>query len=130
MFPGLNPRKMQQMMKQLGIQQVDIPATEVIIRGAVIKGEEKDLVIRNPSVAKVNMMGQETFQITGEVEEREREEERGAAKEEISEEDISEEDIKTVMEQAGVDRKTAERALEESQGDLAEAILKVQKSKT
>ncbi len=120
MFPGLNPRKMQQMMKQLGIQQVDIPATEVIIRGA-----EKDLVIRHPSVAKVNMMGQETFQITGEVEERSREEERGAAKEEISEEDI-----KTVMEQAGVDRKTAERALEESEGDLAEAIVKVKKSKT
>ncbi len=123
MFPGLNPRKMQQMMKQLGIQQVDIPATEVIIRG-----EEKDLVIRNPSVAKVNMMGQETFQITGEVEERAREEERGAAKEEISEEDISEDDIKTVMEQAGVDRKTAERALAETQGDLAEAIVKVKKS--
>lgn len=115
MFPGLNPRKMQQMMKQLGIQQVDIPATEVIIRG-----EEKDLVIRNPSVAKVNMMGQETFQITGEVEERAREEKRGAAKEEISGEDI-----KTVMEQAGVDAKRAREALEEVEGDLAEAIMKL-----
>ena len=62
MLPGLNPRKMQQMMKQLGIQQVDIPAIEVII-----KTEEKDIIITNPSVAKVNMMGQETFQIAGEI---------------------------------------------------------------
>ena len=101
---------MQQMMKQLGIQQVDIPATEVII-----KTEEKDIIITNPSVAKVNMMGQETFQVSGEIHERE----HSVVPE------ISEEDIKTVMEQAGVDQKTALKAIEEAEGDLAEAILKL-----
>ena len=108
----MNPRKMQQMMKQLGIQQVDIPATEVII-----KSEGKDIIIRNPAVAKVNMMGQETFQISGEIEERE----HAAVPE------ISDEDIKTVMEQAGVDRKAAQQALEEAEGDLAEAIVRLTK---
>jgi len=108
MFPGLNPRKMQQAMKQLGIQQVDIPATEVIIRTA-----EKEIIIRNPSVAKVNMMGQESFQISGNIEERPAIE-------------ISEEDIKTVMEQTKTDRATAWKAIHEAQGDLAEAILKLQ----
>ena len=58
----MNPRKMQQMMKQLGIQQVEIPATEVII-----KTKDKTITITNPSVSKVNMMGQENFQISGEV---------------------------------------------------------------
>lgn len=108
MLPGLNPRKMQQMMKQLGIQQVDIPATEVVIKTA-----EKEIIITSPSVAKVNMMGQETFQISGDVHERKK----------ITAPDISPEDIRTVMEKAGVDETAARKALEEHQGDLAEAIL-------
>ena len=104
----MNPRKMQQMMKQLGIQQVEIPATEVII-----KTKDKTIVITNPSVSKVNMMGQENFQISGDVHE-----------EQVSTvPDISEEDIKTVMEQTGTDRNTARKAIEKAEGDLAEAIL-------
>ncbi|MEK6968954.1 MAG: nascent polypeptide-associated complex protein [Nanoarchaeota archaeon] len=112
MFPGINPRKMQQMMKQMGIQQVEIPATEVII-----KTETKEIRIINPSVSKVNMMGQETFQISGEIQEQE----LSTAPE------ISAEDIKTVMEQAEVDEKTARAAIEEANGDLAEAIISLQK---
>ena len=41
MLPGMNPRKMQAMMKQLGIKQVDVPAIEVII-----KTEEKEIIIK------------------------------------------------------------------------------------
>ena len=103
---------MQQMMKQLGIQQVDIPATEVII-----KTENKEIIITHPSVAKVNMMGQETFQISGEVEEREL----------STTPQISSEDIKMVMEQTGVDQATALKAIEEAEGDLADAILHLQR---
>ncbi len=112
MFPGINPRKMQQMMKQMGIQQVEIPATEVII-----KTETKEIHIVNPSVSKVNAMGQETFQISGEIQEHE----LSTAPE------ISAEDVKTVMEQAEVDEKTARAAIEEANGDLAEAIISLQK---
>ena len=108
MFPGMNPRKMQQMMKRMGIQQVDIPATEVIIRT-----EDKEIVITEPSVAKVNMMGQETFQISGNIHE----------KEASSEPEISEDDVKTVVEQANVSEEEAKKALEESNGDIAAAIL-------
>lgn len=110
MLPGMNPRKMQQMMRQLGIQQVDLPATEVLIRL-----EGKEIIIRNPSVAKVNMMGQETFQISGNVEER------------SLQPDISLEDIRTVMEQTGADASAAKLALQETQGDLAAAILQLKK---
>lgn len=108
MFPGINPRKVQQMMKQMGIQQVEISASEVIIRG-----EDKDLIITNPSVSKVNIMGQETFQISGDV----YEQERSASSE------ISSEDVKTVMEQANVGKEKAKAALEEHDGDLAETIM-------
>lgn len=112
MFPGMNPRKMQQMMKKMGMQQEEIPASEVII-----KTEDKEIVITEPSVSKINMMGQETFQISGEIHEREKE---TAA-------EISEEDVKTVVEQAGCSKEEAKKALEESSGDIAEAILKLKK---
>ena len=103
-----NQRQMQQAMKRMGIAQVDIPAKEVIIRT-----EEKDIIISDPQVAKVNMMGQMTFQISGTVTERS-----------ISAEpDISEDDIKTVMEQADVNKEVAEKAIKSAKGDLAEAIL-------
>ena len=103
---------MQQMMKQLGIQQVEIPAIEVIIRT-----DKKNIIISNPSVAKVNMMGQENFQISGDV----HEEELSSVPE------ISEEDVGTVMEQAGVDKNTARKAIEEADGNLAEAIINLKK---
>ena len=111
-MPGMNPRKMQQMMKQMGIQQVDIPATEVIIKTA-----DKEIIITNPSVAKVNMMGQENFQISGNVEEREL----------STAPDISEDDVKTVMEQANVSEEQAKAAIEGAEGDLAEAIMSFNK---
>jgi len=102
----MNPKKMQQMMKKMGIQQTDIPATMV-----VIKTPEKDIIITEPNVQKVNMMGQETFQITGIVHEKTKEPE------------ISEDDIRAVMEQTGVAEHIAKRALETAQGDIAKAIL-------
>ncbi len=109
---NINPRQMQSMMKKLGIQQVDIPANEVII-----KQDDKEIVILNPNVVKVNMMGQETFQITGEIHERE----LSKAPE------ITEEDIETVANQANVSKEDALEALKQTDGDIAEAILKSKK---
>jgi len=113
MYPGINPRQMRQAMKKMGVQQEDLEAKEVII-----KLDNKELVFSNPSVAKVNMMGQESFQVVGEYEERELHEKS----EEI---EISEDDIKTVMEQTDVSEESARKALEETNGDIAEAILKL-----
>ena len=109
MLPGLNPREMQKAMKRLGIRQEEIEAQEVII-----KTQDKDLVIKNPHVSKVNMMGQETLQISGDIIEVEK-----AA-------EISEDDILTVMDQANCTKEQALGALEQSNGNIAEAILKLQ----
>ncbi len=108
MFPGLNPKDLQKAMKKLGIQQEEIEATEVII-----KTPAKDLIIRNPQVSKVNAMGQETFQITGTIEE-------------IASMSFSEEDVKTVAEQAKVSTEAARAALEKNHGDLAKSIIELQ----
>jgi nascent polypeptide-associated complex subunit alpha len=111
MLPGVNPRQMRQMMKQMGIQQQDI---DDAIRVEIIC-ESRKIVIEPAQVAAVNMMGQKTWQVSGES----REESLDAKPE------ISDEDVKTVAEQAGVSEKEAKRAIEEADGDLAAAILKL-----
>jgi nascent polypeptide-associated complex subunit alpha len=112
MLPGMNPRQMQQAMKKLGINQQDIDAIAVVIRT-----KKEDIIIRNPSVQKVNMAGTVSYQISGE-------EEIRPVEEEI---EISEGDVETVMDQAKVSKEQAKQALIQSKGDLAEAILSLQK---
>lgn len=107
---GLNPRDIEKAMRRMGIQQQDIEATEVII-----KTPTKQLVIKNPHVAKVNAMGQESFQISGVVEER--------SVNVVP--DITEDDIKTVMEQTGCDKTTAEATLQKNKGDIAQTIIEL-----
>ncbi len=108
MIPGVDPRQLKTMMKQLGMQQVDIDADQVII-----KSGDKTLVFNKPTVHKVTMQGQTTFQITG-----------SYSQEEVQVEvSISEDDIKTVAEQANVSDEKAKEALEKTNGDIAEAIV-------
>ena len=110
MFPGMNPRDVQKAMKRLGIKQEEIDAEEVVIKTA-----DKDLVIKNPHVTKVNMMGQDSLQVVGEITE------VGKSNSEINEDDIA-----TVIEQTNCTKEDALKALQESSGNLAEAILKLQ----
>jgi nascent polypeptide-associated complex subunit alpha len=109
MLPGLNPRDLQKAMKKMGIKQEEIPAEEVII-----KCPDKDIIVKNPNVVRVNAMGQDSLQITGEIIEQE------------AEASISEEDIKTVAQQANVSEDKAKAALESNDNDLAKAILELQ----
>ena len=102
---NLNPKKMQEAMKQMGISQENIDASKVIIE----KKDGEKIIINNPAVAKIKVQGQESFQISGEV------------SEEVS---ISEQDIKTVMEKTGHNEEESKRALEKTQ-DLAGAILEL-----
>ena len=113
MLPGMNPRDMQKAMKKLGMKQEDVDAVAVVIRT-----KTKDIIIRNPSVQKVDMMGQISYQVSGDEEVRHLEDE---------EPEISEEDVKTVMEQANVSKEVALKALKDSKGDLAAAIISLQK---
>ena len=112
MIPGMTPREMQKVMKRLGIKQEEIGAELVIIKTA-----DKDLVIKNPQVSRVNMMGQETFQIVGDITEVDNKEDKA---------EINEDDIATVMDQTNCTKEEALEALQHSNGNLAEAILKLQ----
>ena len=108
---GLDPRKLQQMMEQMGIEVDEIDATEVLIRTA--DGEE--LVFDAPEVTQMDAQGQRTYQIVGDPETRE-------ASSEPAEPEIPADDIELVASQAGVDQDQAREALEATDGDLAAAI--------
>ena len=114
MIPGMNKKQMKQMerqMKKMGMKMEDLDGVlEVIIRF-----DEKELIIDNPSVSLMNVMGQETYQIDGKAREVELEYEI----------EIPEEDIEMVANSAGVSKDDAKAALEECKGDLAEAIMKL-----
>lgn len=103
MLGGVDPKKMQAMMKQMGIKQEEIDALRVII-----EKEDGRIVIENPAVTKIVMQGQESWQVVGEAR--------------VEEEGISQEDINLVMEKTGKSEEEAKAALEKT-GDIAEAIL-------
>jgi nascent polypeptide-associated complex subunit alpha len=103
-----SPKQIEKAMKRMGMQATPIEAEEVII-----KTPGKDIVITDPQVTSINMMGQQTFQIAGQVEEKPHER-------------FSNEDVQMVMEKAGVEEVEARRALEE-EGDIASAIIKLKK---
>ena len=107
MLGGLDPKKMQGLMKQMGIRQEGVEAERVIIESG-----EKRIIIEPANVVKMTMQGQESWQITGE------------AREETKEEGISEDDVKLVMEKTGKSEKEVRKVLEETK-DIAEAILKL-----
>ena len=113
MFPGMggrngmNPKKMQGMMKQLGIEMKDIENAEQVI----IKTTDGDIIIDNPSVSIMTAQGVDTYQINGNV------------RKEPKKLEILEEDVRLVCEQTGASEEAAKKALEEKNGDLAEAIL-------
>jgi len=93
----------------MGLNMTPLEVDEVIL-----KTKEKEITIQDPEVAVLEVQGQKIFQITGgEISERERERK-------IS---IPEEDVQLVAQQTGVSLERARAALEQTDGNLAQAIL-------
>jgi len=105
---GMDPRKMKMMMKQLGIKNEELNVKKVIF-----ELEDKKLIIDDPQVSAIDMQGQKTYTVIGN------------AREEAGE--IPKEDIKMVAEQTSVSEEESKKALEENDGDIAEAINKLKK---
>ena len=105
---GIDPKQMGKLMQQMGIKSEELAATRVII-----EREGSRIVIDEPQITKISMKGESTYQVSGKVRE---------------ETAISQEDVKMVAEQAKVSEEQAKKALEDSGGDIAEAILKLEKN--
>ena len=111
---GLDPNKMQQMMKQMGIDIQDIDAEEVIIRTP-----DEELVFTDAEVQRMDAQGQQTYNVVGTPETRE----RGAGEStDDSDGGIPQEDIEMVVTATGVSEDEAREALEATGGMPADAI--------
>jgi nascent polypeptide-associated complex subunit alpha len=111
---GINPREAKRMMQRMGMNMDTVEGvTEV-----VIKTPMKEIIIEEPEVAILQVQGQKIYQVAG-----------GKISEKTPEHKVpavSEEDARLVADQTGKTLEEAKKALEESGGDLAKAILLLQ----
>ena len=125
---GLNPRKMKQMMEQMGIDLTEIDAEEVIIRTA-----DEELVFDDAQVQRMDAQGQATYQIVGSPESRPRSdagadagdadgETDSADAESATDVDVPQADVEIVAGRTGASEEEARAALEAAGGDLAAAV--------
>jgi nascent polypeptide-associated complex subunit alpha len=125
---GMNPRKMEQMMKQMGIDLEELDAAEVVIT----LEDGTRLVFDDADVTKMDARGQETYQVVGEPEEMAGGEEPATTDEPEEAQStgdttaeggaIPEDDVKLVAQRTGASKDEARAALEDADGDLAAAI--------
>ncbi|MEF8814239.1 MAG: nascent polypeptide-associated complex protein [Halovenus sp.] len=117
---GLDPSKMQQMMEQMGIDVDELDAEEVIIRTP-----DEELVFTDADVQRMDAQGQQTYNIVGSPESRERTDAALEGGDDTGSEDeggIPQDDIDLVAQRTGVDETAAREALEATEGDLAAAV--------
>lgn len=125
MFPGMggrgvNPKKLNAMMRQMGIEMEDIDDVEEVI----IRTADREIVISPAEVSKITQSGQSSWQVIGTVSMRPR---KAAAPEPSAPAGpkFTEEDVDLVASQANVSKDEARKALEACDGEPAEAILKL-----
>lgn len=127
MFGG-NPAQMEQMLKQMGIDFKEIKASEI-----TVETEDGDtLVFEDVSINQLQGQGQEVYQIMGspteEVSPSDSEEEVDDATEDTDDDEYdvddgyTEEDVELVALRANVSDDAARSELENTGGDLAQAI--------
>jgi nascent polypeptide-associated complex subunit alpha len=126
----MDPRRMNQMMKQLGIDVVDVDDVQEVI----IRTPTKDIVFDAPSVTIMTAQGQKTYQVVGNPKTVQK---GAAAPGKVAPApaqtaptppprlEITQEDIDLVAAQSGKKPSDARKALEQTNGDIAEAILKL-----
>lgn len=112
----LSPRELRKLARRLGLQFTPLEGVEEV----VIKTMTKKIILRNPQVSVVTLSGIKIYQIQG------GEEHVEEVKPEV---EIRDEDVQLVAAQAGVSLEEARKALIETEGDIAAAILLLQSRK-
>ncbi len=102
-------RDMRRMMDKMGLDMTEIPNVQEVI----IKTDKKEIIIAKPSVTEMKAKDNSIFQVVADSYE----------EKELENPIFSDQDIELVCQQAGVDKEQAINALNESEGDLARAIL-------
>jgi len=103
----MNPNQMKKLMKQMNVKELPVVKAEFHLDNGDV------MVFDHPQISRVNMMGQEIFQVAGE---------HYLKKDDEKIEGYTNEDVELVMKEAKVSKDTAIRALEASEGDILDAV--------
>jgi len=103
-------RQAARMMQRMGMNFNEVGG----VTRVTIETNEKKIVIDEPSVVTINVQGQTMYQVAG-----------GSVREEALKSSIPMDDVKLVADQTGRTVEEAQKALEDSGGDLAKAILQL-----
>ncbi|MDE1833117.1 MAG: NagC family transcriptional regulator [Candidatus Micrarchaeota archaeon] len=102
-------------MAKMGIKSTDLNATRV-----VIELPDREILIESPQVTKIEAQGTVSFQVAGTVTEMDRNVKL----------DVTEDDVKLVSESTGItDEAVVRKALEDAQGNIAKAIVELEKQR-
>jgi nascent polypeptide-associated complex subunit alpha len=117
----VNLRELRRMLKRYGVEVEELQG----VKEVTISAEDYEIVIRDPQVAILNLGQQKVVQILCSSLERVRRETREAPGPAVAEEDVE-----FVVEQTGVSREEATRAIAEAGGDVARAIMILQERRS
>ena len=121
----MNPRKMQQMMEQMGIDMTELDAEEVVVRLS-----DEELVFTDAEVTRMDAQGTQTYQIAGEPESRSRDDGAESAEDGADASDgedaLPDADVEIVVGRTGASETAAREALAAEDGDLAAAVSRLE----
>jgi nascent polypeptide-associated complex subunit alpha len=123
----MDSRRARRMMQQMGMKMDELGD----IKRVILQSDTREIVIEGPAVTSMNVQGQKMYNVVGGRESTRKPvtapaEEVAEAVVEEAPAEIPEEDVLLVAQQANVSMEKARAALEQSGGDLAQAILMLQ----
>ncbi|NPA70262.1 MAG: ubiquitin [Crenarchaeota archaeon] len=135
---AFNPRKLRKMLKNLDLSNLRLEEVPNVVKVEIVLRDGSRIVIDAPAVARMNIGGLVVFQIQAQSSSIRREEKsqpviQGQALIMSSGEEkkpYTDEDVELVMQETGCSREEAIRALEETKGDIAEAIMLLRERKS
>ncbi len=139
---AFNPRKLRKMLKNLDISNLRLEEVPNVVRVEIVLRDGSRIVIDTPAVAKMNIGNLMVFQIQAQTSSIRREEKPQTAQLPMQNQSLiiagesemkkpyTDEDIELVIQETGCSREDAIKALEETKGDIAEAIMLIKERKS
>ncbi len=133
---AFNPRKLRKMLRNLDLSNLKLEDVPNVVRVEFVLRDGTRMIIENPSIAKVSIGGLVIFQVQAQSSSIRH---VSSTIQQVQQESIlvseprkpySDEDIELVIQETGCSREEAIKALEETKGDIAEAIMLLKNRKS
>ena len=146
---GIGSREVRRLLKRLGIQDLNLEEVSNVTKVIIYLGDGSTIEINKPVVARMRIQGLSIYQVQASdsdvrvvkpqptlpqprpslIIQQPQQQATTPTAETAKQYEPSEDDIKLVMEETGCTREEAIKALRETNGDIAEAIVRIQSQK-